>query len=92
MRNKEYTNNKCKYQREERIQISSVKEMGHRVVGEVAIGAGGVIGPAYGLAVGLEPRAIAGSELRGGTSVGPEQKFFGWDNCREVAMSTLLGA
>ena len=37
--------------------------MGHRVVGEVAVGACGVIGPAYGVAVGLEPQAIAGSEL-----------------------------
>ena len=46
MRNKKYTNNKFKYQREERIQISSVEEMRHRVVGGVAVGAGGVIGPA----------------------------------------------
>ena len=41
--------------REERIQICSAKEMGHRVVGGMAVGAGGVIGPAYGVAVGLEP-------------------------------------
>ena len=33
----------------------SAKEMGHRVVGGAAIGAGGVIGPAKGVAVGLEP-------------------------------------
>ena len=51
MRNKEYTNNKLKYQREERIQIRSAKEMGHRVVGGVAVGAAGVIGLAYGVAV-----------------------------------------
>ena len=55
VRNKEYTNNKFKYQREKRIQFSSAKEMGHRVV----VGAGMVIGPAYGMTVGLEPRAIA---------------------------------
>ena len=46
MRNKEYTNNKFKYQREKRIQISSAKEMDHRVVVGVAVGAGGVMGPA----------------------------------------------
>ena len=39
VRNKEYSNNKFEYQREERIQIfSSGKEMGHRVVGGVAVG------------------------------------------------------
>ena len=60
VRNKEYTTNKFKYEREERIQISSAKEIGHRVVGGVAVGAGGVISPAYGVAVGLELRAVAG--------------------------------
>ena len=30
------------------------KEMGHRSVSSAAMGAGGVIGPAYGVAVGLE--------------------------------------
>ena len=63
VRNQEYTNNKFKYKREKRIQISSAKEMGPRVVGGVAMGASGVIGPAYGVAAGLEPRTIAGSEL-----------------------------
>ena len=53
VRNKEYANNKFKYQREERIWISSAKEMGHRVVGEVAVGTGGVISQAYGVAVWL---------------------------------------
>ena len=43
----------------------AAKEMGHRVVGEVAVGAGGVNGPAYRVAVGLELRAVAGMELRG---------------------------
>ena len=52
-RNKEYTNNRFEYQREERIQISSTKEMGHRVVSGVSVGACGVIGPAYKVAVGL---------------------------------------
>ena len=64
VRNKEYTSNKFEYQREERIQISSAKEMGHRVVGEVAVGTGGVIGPAYGVAVGLEPLAIGQRALQ----------------------------
>ena len=41
-RNKEYTNNKLEYQREERIQFSSAKEMDHHVVGGVAVGVGGV--------------------------------------------------
>ena len=45
-RNKEYTNNKFKYQRKERIQISSAKEIGHFVGGGVTVGLGGVIGPA----------------------------------------------
>ena len=43
--------------------------MGHRVVGGAAVGASGVIGPAYGVAVGLEPRAIAISELGAGALV-----------------------
>ena len=54
-KNNEYTINKLKYQREERIQISLAKEMGHRVVGGVAVGAAGVIGPDYGVVVGPEP-------------------------------------
>ena len=37
--------------------------MGHLVVGGVAVGAAGVIGPAYGVAVGLEPRVKARSDL-----------------------------
>ena len=71
VRNKECTNNKFKYQREKRIKIISAKEMGHRVVGGVAVGASGVLSPAYGLAVGLEPRVIAGSEQGEGASVRP---------------------
>ena len=39
-RNKEYTINKFKYQKEERIQISSAKEIGHHVVDGVAVGEG----------------------------------------------------
>ena len=42
VRNKGYTNNKFEYKREERIQITSAKEMCHRVFGGVAVGAGGV--------------------------------------------------
>ena len=48
----------------------------------------GVIGPAYGVAVGLESRAVARTELGEGDSVGPGQQSIGG----VVAMSTLLGA
>ena len=44
VRNKEYTNSIFEYEREKIIQINSAKEMGHRVVGGVAVVAGGVIG------------------------------------------------
>ena len=37
----------------------AAEETGHRVVCRTAIGTGSVIGPAYGVAVGLEPRAVA---------------------------------
>ena len=40
-------------------------------VGGAAFGAGGVIGPAYGEAVRLEPRAVTGSKLGECTSVRP---------------------
>ena len=43
---KDNANNKFKYQREERIQISSANGMSRHVVSEVAVGACGVIGPA----------------------------------------------
>ena len=56
--------------------------MGHRVVGGAAIGAGGVIGPSYGVAVGLEPQAVAGTELGEGVSVGLGQQLFNWVNWR----------
>ena len=59
---------------------SSAKEMGPRVDGGVAVGAGGVVGPAYGVAVGLEPRAIAGSELGEYASARLGQQLFGWVN------------
>ena len=77
VRNKEYTNNKFKYQREERIQINSAKEMGHSVVVGVEVKAGVVIGPSYRVAVGLE-RDQASSCLDGSIGGG-------------VAISTLLG-
>ena len=70
VRNREYTSNKFKYQREKRIQISLAKEMGQRVVGGVTVGLGGVVGPAYGVAVGMEPRALAGSEVEEGRYFG----------------------
>ena len=38
VRNKQYTNIKFAYQREERIKISSAKEIDYRVVGGVALG------------------------------------------------------
>ena len=91
VRNKEYTNNKFKYQREERIQISSAKEMGHHVIGGVAVGAGGVISPADGVAVGLEPQAITESELGKCTSVKLGQQFFGWVNRSESGHEHFVG-
>ena len=54
----------------------AAKEMSHRVVGGVAVGAGRVIGPA----VVLEPRAIAGSELGEGASARSLQQLFGRAN------------
>ena len=65
--------------------------MGHRVVGLVAVGVGRAKGPAYRVAVGLEPRAIAVSKLVEGPSVSPGHQLFRWINWK-VAMSTLLGA
>ena len=47
----------------------TAKEVGHRVVGGAVIGSGGVIGLAYGVTVGLEPRAMAGKELGEGAAV-----------------------
>ena len=73
---------------------AAAKDMGHRVVGGTAIGAGGVIGPAYGVAVRLDPRAVAGTELGEGTTVGPGQQLFSWVNWKGSGhgISTLLGA
>ena len=41
----------------------AAEEMGNRVVGGAAIGAGGVIDTAYGVALGLEPWTVARSLL-----------------------------
>ena len=68
------------------------KEVGHHVVGGVAVEAGEIIGPAYGISVGLELRVVAGSELGEGTSVTLGQQLFGWVYWRGMAMSTLLSA
>ena len=65
--------------------------MGHRVVGGVAVEAGGAISPAYGVAVGLEPRSIAGSELGEGASVRPGQQLFGWVNWRGSGPEYFVG-
>ena len=63
------------------------EEMGHSVVGGLAIGAGGVIGPAHRVAVGLEAsdscRIGAGKGRFGSCSLGS----IGGG----MAMSTLLG-
>ena len=77
--------------REERSKISSAKEMGHSVVGGVPVVAGGVIGPAYRNAVGLELRAIAGLELWDGALVKPGQQMFGWVNGRESGHKHFVG-
>ena len=60
----------------------TAEEVGHRVVSGAVFGAGGVIGPAYGVTVGLEPRAVAGTELGEGAEVGPWEELFGWVNWR----------
>ena len=49
----------------------AAKEMGHRVVGWSGSRAGGVIGPDYGVTVGQEPRAMAGTALWEGALVWP---------------------
>ena len=41
------------------------------MVGNMAVGSCGVIGPAYEVAVGMEPGAVARTELGKGTSIGP---------------------
>ena len=56
----------------------AAEEMGHRVVCGVAIGAGGVIGPAFWMAVMLEPWKVTGSDLEKGASERPGQQLFGW--------------
>ena len=55
----------------------AAKEMGHQVVGGVTVGAGRAIGPAYIVAVELESRAIARSELGEGALVRLGQQLFG---------------
>ena len=65
--------------------------MGPRVDGGVAVGAGGVVGPAYGVAVGLEPRAIAGSELGEYASARPGQQLFGSVNLRRSGDEHFVG-
>ena len=47
----------------------AAEEMGHRVIGRVAVGEGRVIGPDYEMAVELEPRAVALTGLGEGDSV-----------------------
>ena len=58
----------------------AAKEMGHHVVSREAIRAGGVIGPDYGVGGGLDPQAVAGTELEEGAKVGPRQQLLGWVN------------
>ena len=60
----------------------TAEELGHRVAGGAAFGAGGVTGPAYGVTVGLEPLAVAGKELGEGAAAGPWEQMFGWVNWR----------
>ena len=47
----------------------TAEEVGHRMVGGVAIGTGGLVGPAYGVTVGLKPRAMSRTELGEGAAV-----------------------
>ena len=48
----------------------TAEKVGHRLVGGVGVGACGVVGPAYGVDVGLELLVISGEELGEGTSSG----------------------
>ena len=47
----------------------TAEEVGHPMVGGAAFGTGGIIGPAFGVKVGLETRAMAGTELGEGAPV-----------------------
>ena len=49
----------------------TAEDVVHLLVGGAAFGAGGIIGPAYRVTVGLEPRAVAGTELGEGAAVRP---------------------
>ena len=51
----------------------------------------GVIGPAYGVAVGLEPQAVAGSDLGEGATVGPGQQLFGEVNWKGNGHKHFVG-
>ena len=51
---------------------------------------GSSVGPAYRVTVGLEPRAVTGSELGEAPSVRLGQQLFGWVYWRGVDQSTLL--
>ena len=61
-----------------RVMSGTAEEVAHHVVGREAFGAGGVIGPAYRATVGLEPRAVAGTELEEGAAVQLCQLEGGW--------------
>ena len=52
------------------------------VVGGAAIRVGGVIGPAYRVAVGLDPGTMARTKLGEGTAECPWWQLFGWVNWR----------
>ena len=67
------------------------KEASYHVVSWVAVGAGWVICTAYDVAVRLEPRVVAGSELGEGTSLIPWQQLFGWVYWRESSHEHFVG-
>ena len=46
----------------------TAKKVGHRMVGEAAVGTGEVIGPANRVAVALKPGTMAGMELGEGAA------------------------
>ena len=69
------------------------KEVGHGLVGGVTVGAGFVIGQAYGVAVWLDPRAVTGTELGEGASIKTGAAAVRLGQLEgELPMSTLLGA
>ena len=70
----------------------AAEEVGYCVVGGAAIRADGAIGPSYGVTVGLEPRAMAGTDMGEGAAVYRVSSCSAGSIGGGGGMSTLLGA